>query len=135
SPTREPSKRQRKASKPGAAEEGGGGGAAVAPTTEQRRWCQESGCTTLPSYGKAPRKKAEFCRKHRKQGMVSVVDKRCGHRGCTKRPGFGMDGSRHAFCNRHAQRRMVHNFGLKTGVAARGVARHVLLFRSSTAVE
>ena len=50
--------------------------------------CGRDGCTKHSSYGKVGRK-AEFCAKHAREGMVNVVSKRCGHHGCTKQPSYG----------------------------------------------
>lgn len=41
--------------------------------------CSHGGCTTGPSYGLAGTKKAKYCSKHAKEGMVNVRDKRCAH--------------------------------------------------------
>ena len=39
-------------------------------------------------------KKAEFCFRHKADGMVNLkCKKRCLHVGCVKRPSFGVDGS------------------------------------------
>ncbi|CAN0050288.1 unnamed protein product [Sphacelaria rigidula] len=41
--------------------------------------------------------------------MVNVVNKRCGHEGCSKRPSYGAVGSRHReFCAQHAGAGMVN---------------------------
>ncbi|CBN77521.1 EsV-1-7 [Ectocarpus siliculosus] len=40
--------------------------------------------------------------------MVDVVNRRCRHPGCTKRPSFGQDGSKkQEFCAQHAHQGMV----------------------------
>ncbi|CAM9179223.1 unnamed protein product, partial [Ectocarpus sp. 12 AP-2014] len=119
SPTREPSKRQRKASEPGRGKQCGGGGAATVPTTptpmiarrhayKKRRSCQEHGCTTQPSFGNIGSKKAEYCKRHAKKGMVNVVNMRCSHPGCTTQPSFGNIGSKKEFCCQHAKKDMVN---------------------------
>lgn len=41
--------------------------------------CNHGDCTTGPSYGLLGTKKAEYCIKHAKQGMVNVRDKRCAY--------------------------------------------------------
>ncbi|CAN0024400.1 unnamed protein product, partial [Ectocarpus sp. 6 AP-2014] len=71
-------KRQRKTSLPGTREQWEGGGTAAPhmpptrttaqPKGRTRRFCQGDGCTTSPSYGNAPSKKAEFCSKHAEPG-------------------------------------------------------------------
>ncbi|CAM9254294.1 unnamed protein product, partial [Ectocarpus sp. 8 AP-2014] len=127
SPTREPSKRQRKASEPGTGKQCGGGGSATVPKTStpmiarrhghrQRRSCQEHGCTTLPSFGNIGSKKAEYYSQHANEGMVNVVCKKCGHPGCMKWPSYGKTGSKKAdFCKRHAKQGMVDDVSKKCG--------------------
>ncbi|CAM9729124.1 unnamed protein product, partial [Ectocarpus fasciculatus] len=53
-------------------------------------------CTLRSSYGNAGSKKVEFCSQHAQKGMISVVTKRCGHPGCTKRPSYDSTGSKKA---------------------------------------
>ncbi|CAM9721608.1 unnamed protein product [Ectocarpus fasciculatus] len=108
-------KRQRTASEPGVREQGGDIGAAVALATstpmiarrnEQkgRPSCKEHGCTKQPSFGKEGSKKRQFCAQHAKQGMVSLVSRRCGHPGCMKQSSFGKGGSqKREFCSLHAK--------------------------------
>ncbi|CAM9925660.1 unnamed protein product [Ectocarpus fasciculatus] len=73
-----------------------------------QRCCQEHGCTTRPSYGKAGSKKAEFCSQHAMPGMIHVFCKKCGHPGCMKHPSYGKAGSKKPeFCAQHAQKGMV----------------------------
>lgn len=56
--------------------------------------CQEGRPSTWtmaagrPSFG--------FCSQHARVGMVHIVEKRCVHQGCTKRPSFRLRGSRSA---------------------------------------
>ncbi|CAM9500822.1 unnamed protein product, partial [Ectocarpus sp. 6 AP-2014] len=69
--------RQRKSSARVAAQQCWGDGTAT-PYKPRQRYCQEDGCTTWPSYGDGRNKKAEFCSKHSKPGMINVVSKRCG---------------------------------------------------------
>eukprot|EP00903_Cladosiphon_okamuranus_P018087 g16645.t1 len=56
------------------------------------------GCTKIPSYGKDGTRTAEFCYKHKKDGMVDVVSKSYGVEGSANR----------GFCNHHADDGMVN---------------------------
>lgn len=52
--------------------------------------------------------KAEMCAKHALEGMVDVVNKRCGHPSCSKLPSFSMAGTkRRVMCAEHALDGMV----------------------------
>ncbi|CAN0041340.1 unnamed protein product [Sphacelaria rigidula] len=54
-------------------------------------------------------RKAEFCAKHAREGMIQVVNKVCGNAGCSTRPSYGVVGSRKAeFCAKHAKQGMVN---------------------------
>ncbi|CAB1096614.1 unnamed protein product [Ectocarpus sp. CCAP 1310/34] len=119
SPKIEPSKRQRKAPELETAGKCGDVGAAagIRMSTRmiarrhrqgQRRSCQEPECTTWPSYG-ARLKKAEFCKRHAKQGMINVVTRKCSHPGCIKSASFGKHGSsKRESCSQHAKQGMVN---------------------------
>lgn len=41
--------------------------------------CSHGDCITGPSYGVEGTKKAEYCSKHAKEGMVNVRDRRCAY--------------------------------------------------------
>lgn len=47
--------------------------------------------------------KAEFCAQHKQDGMINVVDKRCGDAGCTKGARYGKVGGKHECCFQHKQ--------------------------------
>ena len=51
--------------------------------------CKESGCNKQPIFG-LPRKKAEYCKQHSKDGMVDLKNKTCKESGCKTRPTFGL---------------------------------------------
>ena len=43
-----------------------------------------------------------------KDGMINVVSKSCAHNSCTKRPSYGVAGSRKAeYCSQHASDGMI----------------------------
>lgn len=48
------------------------------------------------------------------EGMVDVVNKRCQHTGCKKRPVFGFEGEKGRFCSLH-----------RSGVRIDGVCMHM----------
>ncbi|CAM9412668.1 unnamed protein product, partial [Ectocarpus sp. 8 AP-2014] len=106
SPTSASSKRQRKSSARVPAQQCWGDGTAT-PYKPRQRYCQEDGCTTWPSYGDVRNKKAEFCSKHSKPGMINVVSTRCGHPRCMKQPSYGNHGMKPEFCSQHSQQGMV----------------------------
>ncbi|CAN0283340.1 unnamed protein product [Ectocarpus sp. 6 AP-2014] len=115
SPTRELSKRQRKASESQTGEECGGG---EAPQYRRRqRDCLldkmdrhnagDARGTTAP-HGHCTTMKPDFCSKRAKQNVVHIASKTCGHPACMKRPSFGKAGSKKAeFCSRHQKQGMV----------------------------
>ncbi|CAM9394333.1 unnamed protein product, partial [Sphacelaria rigidula] len=71
--------------------------------------CIHTSCTTGASLGVAGSRKAEFCIKHARAGMVDVTSKRCGKEGCSTRPSFGAASSTEAeFRVAHAPAGMVN---------------------------
>lgn len=54
-------------------------------------------------------KRAELCAQHAKEGMVDVINKRCGHRGCNKPPSHRVEGTKKAelYAWQHAREGMV----------------------------
>ncbi|CAM9144233.1 unnamed protein product, partial [Ectocarpus sp. 12 AP-2014] len=106
SPTRESSKRQRKASESGTREEGGGG----ATAQQRRRQRDHSSDTTdrhsagvaggtAAQHGQCTAAKADFCSKRAKRGMVHFGSRRCGDPGCMRQPSFGNAGGKANFCS------------------------------------
>jgi len=52
--------------------------------------------------------KREFCSEHKRDGMVDLIHKRCGHHGCSRQPSFGVDDSKKPeFCSEHKRDGMI----------------------------
>lgn len=64
--------------------------------------CKE--CTKRPSFGLLGQLPG-YCGKHKKDGMVNVVDKRCKE--CNKHPNFGLQGQSPEYCSNHKKDGMV----------------------------
>jgi len=64
--------------------------------------CVVDGCSTTAGFN-LPSKTAEYCSKHKKEGMVFVLPKRtCEHEDCTKTANFNFPGKKPAiFCGQH----------------------------------
>jgi hypothetical protein len=74
----------------------------------KRKTCIHEGCKTLPSFNKEGETKALYCKKHKKEGMVSL-DKRCIHEGCKTRPIYNKEGKTKAlYCKEHKKEGMVN---------------------------
>lgn len=58
-----------------------------------RKECNHGGCFKIPTFGQAGRE-PEACAEHAKEGMVDVVNKRCGHARCHRGP---------EFCSKHGK--------------------------------
>jgi len=70
--------------------------------------CIHDGCDTIPCYNFQGQKKAIYCKKHKQQEMVDVVNKRCLHEGCDKQPTYNFQGQKKAlYCNEHKREEMV----------------------------
>ena len=60
-------------------------------------------------YNTPGEKTAIFCSKHKKDGMVDIIHKKCQHEGCTTRPTFNKPGEKIAiFCSKHKKDGMVN---------------------------
>ncbi|CAN0547844.1 unnamed protein product [Ectocarpus sp. 12 AP-2014] len=79
--------------------------------------CGHAGCMKWASYGETgSSNKAEFCKRHAKQGMVDVASKKCGHPGCMNGPSCGETGSKKAeVYKRHTKQGMVDVASKKCG--------------------
>ncbi|CAN0204838.1 unnamed protein product, partial [Ectocarpus sp. 6 AP-2014] len=122
SPTREPSKRQRKASESGIGEELGGGGAAQYHR-RQRDYSSDkvdrhnAGVArgTTARHGHCTAMKPDFRSNRAKQG-VAHISQTCGHPACMTRPSFGKAGRKEVeFCSRHQKQGMVDLVNKKCG--------------------
>jgi hypothetical protein len=72
--------------------------------------CLEETCVTIPYFNFPGEKKALYCSKHKKDGMVNVRDKHCENEGggCYKIPLFNYPGFKHGiFCSIHKMEGMV----------------------------
>ncbi|CAM9490319.1 unnamed protein product [Ectocarpus sp. 12 AP-2014] len=114
SPTRESSKRQRKASESGTGEDCGGGEAVQqrrrqrdhpSDTTDRHNAGVARG--TAAQHGQCTTAKADFCSKRAKRGMVHFGSRRCGDPGCMRQSSFGNAGGKANFCSQHARQGMV----------------------------
>ena len=54
--------------------------------------CNNPGCKTRPSYNVEGETKALYCSKHKKEGMVDVINKICCEEGCKTQPNFNVEG-------------------------------------------
>ena len=64
--------------------------------------CERGGCTTQPVFGSPSDGVARFCKTHKLDDHVDVVNKRCAHAGCDTRPAFGSPSDGVArFCKTH----------------------------------
>ncbi len=72
--------------------------------------CVHQGCNTRRSFSMDGSKKAEFCFKHARSGMVNVRRDECAQERCTKQPSYGTDDGRKKaeFCSQHARTGMVN---------------------------
>lgn len=96
--------------------------------------CARPGCSTAPSYCVAGGRKAEFCSKHARAGMVNVKHKPCGIEGCSITPNFGVSGSKKAeFCSEHARAGMVDVRHKKCGKEGCSTRPHFGVLGSSRA--
>ena len=72
------------------------------------RKCKTEGCGTIPSFGVAGTKTAEYCAQHALEGMVDVKHRKCRTEGCGKLPSLGVAGTITAeYCARHSLDGMV----------------------------
>eukprot|EP00903_Cladosiphon_okamuranus_P014338 g13313.t1 len=70
-------------------------------------FCSEHKNEAMVDVANKGSKTAKFCAKH-KEGMVDVVNKRCGHPGCNKHPSSDVQGSKTAdLCAEHKKEGMV----------------------------
>eukprot|EP00639_Heterosigma_akashiwo_P031804 CAMPEP_0194737070 /NCGR_PEP_ID=MMETSP0296-20130528/79731_1 /TAXON_ID=39354 /ORGANISM="Heterosigma akashiwo, Strain CCMP2393" /LENGTH=89 /DNA_ID=CAMNT_0039646887 /DNA_START=29 /DNA_END=295 /DNA_ORIENTATION=+ len=54
-------------------------------------------------------RKGKFCREHKVDGMVDVINRCCGHAGCNKRSSYNFEGEkRPRFCAQHKLPEMVN---------------------------
>lgn len=80
--------------------------------------CGHPRCTTRASFGADGSKKAEFCSRHARDGMVDIYStrNRCLHPSCTTRAHFGVEGNKKGeFCSEHAKPGMVDFRNKKRG--------------------
>ena len=66
-------------------------------------------CNVLPSFNFPNIKTPLFCKKHKLEGMIDVLNPRCADAsGCLRRRTFNYPGSKPMFCKKHADERMVN---------------------------
>lgn len=77
--------------------------------------CAEPGCTKPQAFGLKDSNKTEFCRDHKKEGMVNLCQVyRCRQFGCTLTPTFGVHGTKIVeFCSYHKKEGMVNEVNKK----------------------
>ena len=71
--------------------------------------CNYPNCKTRPNFNVEGEKKALYCSKHKKDGMVDVKHKTCCEKGCKTRPSYNVEGEKKAlYCAQHKKDGMVN---------------------------
>ena len=74
-----------------------------------RTKCEEDGCKKRPAFNFEGESHGVYCSKHKKDGMINVVDRRCAEDGCKKRPSFNFEGDSHGvYCDLHKKDGMIN---------------------------
>jgi len=63
-------------------------------------------CSTHAYYGLIG-EKPMYCKKHKLENMIDVVNKRCLNEKCNKQPKFGLSGEKPEYCKKHKLENMV----------------------------
>ena len=70
--------------------------------------CSKRSCTTRPSFNFQGTKRAAFCKRHSRDGMVCIAHKRCVRDRCSMQAKFNIEGiTEGKYCRRHARDGMV----------------------------
>ncbi len=71
--------------------------------------CIHDGCNTRPNYNIEGSKEALYCKIHKTDTMIDVMNKKCIHNGCNTRPHYNIEGSKKAlYCKTHKTDTMVN---------------------------
>jgi hypothetical protein len=68
---------------------------------------KEEKCKTRANYN-IPREKALYCFKHKKEGMIDVIHKRCIEKDCKKQPTYNLEGEKALYCAKHNKEGMIN---------------------------
>jgi hypothetical protein len=71
------------------------------------KYCKSDECEKYPIYGNKGGP-AKFCKKHKKEDMINVKNKRCEINECEKYPVYGNRGGSAKFCKRHKTEDMIN---------------------------
>ena len=69
--------------------------------------CMATGCTVLRSFG-IPGQPAQYCNKHKLEGMINFQTKKCLVANCMTVPSFGISGDSPEYCKRHKLEGMIN---------------------------
>jgi hypothetical protein len=73
------------------------------------RICVEEACKTRASFNNEGQKGGFFCKKHKKNNMINVMNPICIEEGCRINPCFNFEGeSKGLYCKTHADKEMVN---------------------------
>lgn len=72
------------------------------------RKCIFKNCKTRPSYNHKGKHKADFCGKHKLEGMIDVISKTCIFENCRSQPAFNLEGLKAEYCGKHKLKSMVN---------------------------
>ena len=70
--------------------------------------CSDPECTLLASFGSEDTRIRFFCKKHKKDGMINVVNPLCLENGCTTQATFRVAECKKMFCSKHKKNGMLH---------------------------
>jgi hypothetical protein len=69
----------------------------------------EGGCNKRPNYNEPEETKGLYCKKHKKDDMIDVVNKRCKSEGCNKQPIYNEPGeTKPLYCKKHKKEGMIN---------------------------
>ena len=70
------------------------------------RKCLHEGCTKKPSFN-LEGEKPLYCKTHKSEAMIDVLNKKCLHKGCTKQPSYNLEGEEPLYCKAHKLEGMI----------------------------
>ena len=68
--------------------------------------CKHEGCTKHAIFGNEGGE-AEYCKKHKQEGMIDVSNPKCIHEGCKTQPSYGNEGGTPEYCAKHKLEGMI----------------------------
>jgi hypothetical protein len=69
--------------------------------------CKKDGCQTQPNYNMPNETKGLYCAKHKKVGMVDVINKTCIEFNCEIISRYGIPTNKPTYCTRHKKENMI----------------------------